>query len=80
MLLNYPRRRILRFLTKWTFRAVFKLLFRIEVVGIKNFPRNGPILVVGNHTGAMEVLLLNAYAPRQIEMLSAADTPTERIY
>jgi 1-acyl-sn-glycerol-3-phosphate acyltransferase len=78
-ILNYPRRRILRFLTKWTFRAVLKLLFRIEVVGLENFPRNGPLLVVGNHTGAMEVVLLNAYAPRQIEMLSAADTPTERI-
>ena len=48
-------------------------------MGIENFPRNGPLLVVGNHTGAMEVVLLNAYSPRQIEMLSAADTPAERI-
>jgi len=79
MMIKYPRRLIQRFLTKWTFRAVLKLLFRIEVVGIDNFPRNGPLLVVGNHTGAMEVVLLNAYSPRQIEMLSAADTPTERI-
>lgn len=79
MMIEYPRRMILRFLTKWTFRVVLKLLFRIEVVGIDNFPHNGPLLVVGNHTGAMEVVLLNAYSPRQIEMLSAADTPTERI-
>jgi 1-acyl-sn-glycerol-3-phosphate acyltransferase len=35
--------------------------------------------VVGNHTGAMEVVLLNAYAPWQIEMLSAADMPAEKI-
>ena len=79
MMIKYPRRLIQRFLTKWIFRAVLKLLFRIEVVGIENFPRKGPLLVVGNHTGAMEVVLLNAYSPRQIEMLSAADTPAERI-
>ncbi len=79
MMIKYPRRLIRRFLTKWIFRAVLKLLFRIEVVGIENFPRKGPLLVVGNHTGAMEVVLLNAYSPRQIEMLSAADTPVERI-
>jgi len=79
MTLRYPRRLIQRFLTKWIFRGVLKLLFRIEIVGIENFPRNGPLLVIGNHTGAMEVVLLNAYSPRQIEMLSAADTPAERI-
>ena len=79
MMFKYPRRLIRRFLTKWIFRAVLNLLFRIEVVGIENFPRKGPLLVVGNHTGAMEVVLLNAYSPRQIEMLSAADTPAERI-
>ncbi len=79
MKIEYPRRLTRRFLTKWIFRAVLNLLFRIEVVGIENFPRNGPLLVVGNHTGAMEVVLLNAYSPRQIEMLSAADTPAERI-
>ena len=79
MMIKYPRRLIRRFLTKWIFRTVLKLLFRIEVVGIENFPRKGPLLVVGNHTGAMEVVLLNAYSPRQIEMLSAADTPAERI-
>ncbi len=77
--MRYPRRRLLRFLTKWVFRILLKLLFRIEVVGLENFPRHGPLLVVGNHTGAMEVVLLNAYAPRQIEMLSAADMPAERI-
>ncbi len=58
---------------------MLNLLFRIEVQGLENFPRNGPLLIVGNHTGAMEVVLLNAYAPCQIEMLSAADMPTERI-
>ncbi len=77
--LNYPRRRILRFICKGVFRTLLRILFRIEVEGIGNFPTNGPLLIVGNHTGAMEVVLLNAFAPRQIEMLSAADMPVEKI-
>jgi len=78
-MMKYPRRRITRLVTKWIFRAVLKILFRIEVIGLENFPKDGPLLVVGNHTGAMEVVLLNAYSPRQIEMLSAADMPAEKI-
>ena len=79
MKLRYPRRRLRRLLSKGIFRALLNLLFLIEVEGLENFPKNGPLLIVGNHTGAMEVVLLNAYAPCQIEMLSAADMPTERI-
>ena len=78
-MMKYPRRRIMRPLIKWIFRAVLKIMFQIEVIGLENFPRNGPLLVIGNHTGAMEVVLLNAYAPSQIEMLSAADMPAEKI-
>jgi len=77
--MKYPRRRIMRPLIKWIFRTILKIMFRIEVSGLENFPKNGPLLVIGNHTGAMEVVLLNAYAPRQIEMLSAADMPAEKI-
>lgn len=77
--LRYPRRKLVRFLSKGIFRALLNLLFRIEVEGLENFPKDGPLLVVGNHTGAMEVVLLNAYAPSQIEMLGAADMPTEKI-
>jgi 1-acyl-sn-glycerol-3-phosphate acyltransferase len=58
---------------------LLKILFRIEIQGEENLPQKGPLLIVGNHTGAMEVVLLNAFAPWQIEMLSAADMPTERI-
>jgi len=77
--LPYPRKRIARFCIRAIFRFLLLILFRVELRGRKNFPKKGPLLVVGNHTGAMEVILLNAYSPRQIEMLSAADTPVEQI-
>jgi len=75
----YPRRRLSRFLIRLFFKVVLSLLFKIEISGKENLPKKGPLLVVGNHTGAMEVVLLNGFAPWQIEMLSAADMPAEKI-
>jgi 1-acyl-sn-glycerol-3-phosphate acyltransferase len=77
--LAYPRRRLARFLIRLLGRILLPILFKLEISGRKKFPRNGPLLVVGNHTAAMEAVLLNIYSPWPIEMLSAADTPAERI-
>jgi 1-acyl-sn-glycerol-3-phosphate acyltransferase len=55
------------------------LLFDLELTDMKNFPKKGPLLVVGNHTAAMEAVVLNIYSPKPIEMLSAADTPAEKV-
>ncbi len=76
---TYPRRRISRFLIRIFFKILLSLLFKVEISGKENLPKKGPLLVVGNHTGAMEVVLLNGFSPWQIEMLSAADVPAEKI-
>lgn len=77
--LKYPRKRLARFMVRLTGKALLPLLFKLEITGRENFPQQGPLLVVGNHTAVMEAVLLNIFSPWQIEMLSAADTPAERI-
>ncbi len=77
--LKYPRKRLTRTLIRAAGRLLLPLLFQLEITGRENFPQRGPLLVVGNHTAAMEAVLLNIFSPWQIEMLSAADTPAERI-
>lgn len=77
--LRYPRKRLARFLVRLFGRSLLPVLFQLEITGMENFPRNGPLLVVGNHTAAMEAVMLNIFSPRPIEMLSAADMPAERI-
>jgi len=77
--LKYPRKRLARFLIRLVGRIIMPIFFKLEISGLADFPRRGPLLVVGNHTAAMEAVMLNLYAPRPIEMLSAADTPAERI-
>ena len=77
--LAYPRKSLIRFLIRILGRGLLRVLFRVKITGRENFPKIGPLLVVGNHTAAMEAVLLNIFSPWQIEMLSAADTPAEPI-
>ena len=77
--LPYPRKSLTRFLIRILGRGLLRALFRIKIIGRENFPETGPLLVVGNHTAAMEAVILNIFSPWQIEMLSAADTPAEPI-
>lgn len=77
--LKYPRKRLARFFIRLAGRIIMPIFFQLDINGMDNFPRKGPLLVVGNHTAAMEAVMLNIYSRRPIEMLSAADTPGEWI-
>jgi len=77
--LTYPRKRLPRMLMKGVGRLLLPLLFDINLSGRKRFPKEGPLIVIGNHTAAMEAVLMNLYTPWQIEMLSSADIPAEKI-
>jgi 1-acyl-sn-glycerol-3-phosphate acyltransferase len=54
------------------------LLARTEVTGREHFPAGGPLLVVGNHIAAMEVVLMVTYTPWQVELLGPGDLPPQR--
>jgi 1-acyl-sn-glycerol-3-phosphate acyltransferase len=75
----YPCRRVPRALVHLLGRLILPLAFSVDISGRENFPRGGPLLLVGNHTAAMEAVLMVVYTPWQIEMLGAADIPHERI-
>jgi 1-acyl-sn-glycerol-3-phosphate acyltransferase len=74
---HYPRKRFIRTVLRLLGRIVVRLLARVEIHGLDRFPREGPLIVVGNHTGAMEVVLLTIYSPRLIEYLGSIDIPHE---
>ena len=77
--LRYPRKRLARFFNRLIGRSFIPVIFQLEISGMENFPLKGPLLVVGNHTAAMEAVMLNIYSPRPIKILSAADMPAEMI-
>lgn len=76
--ISYPRKVWVR-RTLTTFgRLLVKTLFKVEILGMENFPDRGPLIVVGNHSAIMESVLMIAFSPLQIEMLGAADIPHEK--
>ena len=71
----YPRRRMQRGITRLAGRAVVPLLTRTEIRGRERFPKQGPLVVVGNHTAVMEVVLMVVCALRQLELSGSGDLP-----
>jgi len=73
--IRYPRRRLLRGMLRALVRLLLPLLADVRIRGQENFPRRGPLIVVGNHTAAMEVVMMAVYPPRQVEFMGSIDVP-----
>jgi 1-acyl-sn-glycerol-3-phosphate acyltransferase len=56
-------------------RNLLPFITQTCVSGLDKFPSKGPLIVVGNHTGAMEVVLMGAYSPKMVEFMGAAEMP-----
>jgi 1-acyl-sn-glycerol-3-phosphate acyltransferase len=77
--IKYPRNRLLRRSFQKIARLLITLLTHTKITGLENFPAEGRLIVVGNHTGVMEVVLMAAFAPRIIEFMGSVDIPHETI-
>jgi len=73
--IKYPRNVIVRQSSRLLARSLFPLLTQTHITGLANFPKKGPLIVVGNHTGAMEVVLMATYSPGLIEFMGAVEMP-----
>ncbi|MBE6158195.1 MAG: 1-acyl-sn-glycerol-3-phosphate acyltransferase [Firmicutes bacterium] len=54
-------------------KFLVKVLFRVEVVGIDNIPKDGGVVLAGNHTKWLDPVMLVGVCPRQVHFL-AKDT------
>lgn len=76
--IHYPRRRIRRTLARGLGRALLTLGARVHIKGRENFPRRGPLIVVGNHVAVMEAVLMVVLPPWPVELIGSVDVPHER--
>lgn len=76
-LIKYPRNAFMRFVYKALSRIALGLLTKPKVIGRENFPKSGPVILAGNHVGLMEVVMLIAYAPYNVELVGTGDIPIE---
>ncbi len=73
--IHYPRKVIIRTLFRLTLRILLPTLSKIKITGLGKFPIQGPLIVVGNHTGAMEVVLMGTYSTKPVEFMGAVEMP-----
>lgn len=59
------------YFANWLLRNVlFPLFTRVEIRGLENIPRTGPLIVAINHINFIDPILTGAYFPRDLEMMS----------
>ena len=74
---RYPRRTIWRRTWRLMMRTLAILFVNADINGRRNFPRKGPVIIVANHNAFLEIAMLIAYAPYQMEFLTTGDIPLE---
>lgn len=75
--ITYPRNRLVRAAMMALGRLAIRLLTKTTIDGIENYPKRGRLIVVANHSGVMETVLITCFAPRQIEYMGSVDIPHE---
>ena len=50
-------------------RIYCKLLYRLEIKGIENVPKEGAVLFCGNHVSSVDAVLVNCFTPRKVRFL-----------
>ncbi|MDD4721737.1 MAG: lysophospholipid acyltransferase family protein [Acidaminococcaceae bacterium] len=48
------------------FHIIFKILFRFEIIGKENIPKNGPLIVASNHASLLDPPLVGTASTRKV--------------
>jgi 1-acyl-sn-glycerol-3-phosphate acyltransferase len=54
-------------------RFLFKILLKLEVIGLENVPPEGPLILMITHTNFLDPLLAGAFMPREVVMMSKVE-------
>lgn len=72
---TYPRRRIIRRTLRALIRAAFSVLADFQINGRENLPKEGPLLVVGNHFSFLDPVAFIGVLPYPLEFVGGSQTP-----
>ena len=61
---------MLKQVSRLTLGPVAKGLFRAKIVGRKNVPRTGPVILASNHLSFMDSVIITLFAPRPVSFLA----------
>lgn len=78
--LPYPRRKLIRSLLTGVASGLLQLFARVEIEGGERLPKHGPCILVGNHVGVLEAVLMAVYTPAMVEFIGNGDIPFDPRY
>ena len=51
---------------------IFKLIFRLKIIGSENIPKTGPFVIVANHSSLLDGFVLVSFVKPKVTFMSAA--------
>lgn len=73
--ITYPRRRVIRSILRTLIRGAFTALSNFQINGYENLPKEGPLLVVGNHFSFIDPVAFIGVLPYPVEFVGGTQTP-----
>jgi 1-acyl-sn-glycerol-3-phosphate acyltransferase len=61
---------MLKQFSRMTLGPIARGLFRAKIVGRKNVPRNGPVILASNHLSFIDSVVITLFAPRPVSFLA----------
>ena len=68
------------FIGKWTLFLLFKICFRLRVVGAENCPRHGALIVAPNHTSFLDPVIAGIAVSRGLNFMARDSLFKNRIF
>ncbi|MCH3915109.1 MAG: 1-acyl-sn-glycerol-3-phosphate acyltransferase [Acidaminococcaceae bacterium] len=52
------------------FHVIFKIIFRLEVIGVENIPKTGPVVIASNHASLLDPPLVGSSSSRKVYFMA----------
>ncbi len=57
----------------WLVRTAFFMYFRVDVIGMDNIPRSGPLILIANHRSGFDPPMVGAIMHRPVHFMTKAE-------
>ncbi len=61
-------------------KLLFKIFFRLEIIGAENCPKNGPLIIAPNHASFLDPLIAGFAVPRALNFMARDTLFRNRIF
>jgi len=78
--IKYPRRGLIRGGMRTLGKVLLTLLGNVEINGKERLPKEGPMILAGNHAAVLEAVMMAVYNPGQVEFIGNGDIPFNPSY